>query len=75
MTKKEQVDQFSQGLTKIKVSHLRQSDYHVTVSHVHQFYPSKLSYYNTGTGKKSKYTFAILKDHNAFMQFLRDNQF
>ena len=71
MSKLEKCNLFCDKLKAWRVNFDRHSDYHIQVQIQHNFYPSKGTYYNSVTGKKSFYP--LFENVNEFQEFLRDN--
>lgn len=63
---------FSKDLDKMKVSHrVLNNGYHIQVMVIHNFYPSKKTYYNSDTGRKCKYN--EFKNQNELFDFLKED--
>lgn len=66
-----EVKEFSETLNRFKINHVVHGKYHVQIQTVHNFYPTKGTYYNSETGKKFKYP--EFKDVNEVLMFLGGN--
>lgn len=69
------VEQTKQLINKLRVSYRLCGQYQIQVMGVHNFYPTKKTYYNSNTNKKVKYTNDIFHNHSTLMRFLQKNQF
>lgn len=56
MNKQEMCDKFATQLESWKVNFQRHSTYHIQIQIVHNFYPSKGSYYNSDSGERANYS-------------------
>lgn len=64
-------DAFCNTLSNYRISFKRHNLYHVQIQGVHNFYPSKGTYYNSDTEHKCK--FPEFKSHDDVVKFLREN--
>lgn len=66
-----QCDDFEKILKNFRMNYKRHSTYHFQVQTVHNFYPSKGTYYNSKTGVNK--TYPSFNDVNEFLIFLGNN--
>lgn len=68
-TKKQLCQDFADQLKKWKINHEVFNDgIHIQIQRIHNFYPTKSSYYNTDTGEKTFYP--KFKSNNELMLWL-----
>ena len=64
-------DIFCEKLKSLRISYKRHNTYHVQVDSIHNFYPSRGTYYNSATEHKCK--FPDFEKHSEVVDFLREN--
>lgn len=66
-----QCDDFEKLLKSLRISFERPSTYHFQIMTIHNFYPTKGTYYNSDTEKKKPYP--KFKSHDQVMKFIGTN--